>query len=494
VTSAIRLRQQLLDEIPSLATTEDVWLVGGAVREFFLGRRTGDLDFAVQGDAGMVGRRVAHDLAAAYYDLDRERGAGRVIWADPSGRRRTLDFATLRGADLAADLVARDFTVNALAVPLTGVFEVIDPTGGLEDLRRRILRVCRESAIRDDPVRALRGVRLAVDLGLQLEATTRDRIRSDGRDMGRIAPERIRDELVRILSASRPGRALRLLSHLRLLELTIRSPQGRPGIGRGPGSTQALDRRLDVVDRLGDLLAVLGRLSDPEAAADLSYAHVSVRLGAYRARLQDHLDNEMVPGRPGRLLLFLAALGHQEEYARGRREDGSPRGGGRSGEAGPGRQLALSKAEIERLAQIEIGRLWLDFDAGPPLPARSVYRFFQRVERAVPEAVLLGLADYLAQRVGAPPEGPWVRRLETARELWRAYWDERSRWIDVEPVIRGDRLAVELGLEPGPAIGRALDAIAEAQAAGEVSTPEQALTLAREVVRGESGVPRSPRS
>lgn len=494
MTSAIRLRQQVLEEIPGLAKTADVWLVGGAVREFFLGRRTGDLDFAVQGDAGVVGRRVAHELAAAYYDLDRERGAGRVIWTDPTGRRRTLDFASLRAADLTSDLAARDFTVNALAVPLTGAFEVLDPTGGLEDLRRRILRVCRESAIRDDPVRALRGVRLAVDLHLQIDPTTRERIRSDGRELGRIAPERIRDELVRILSASRPGRALRVLAHLRLLELTIQSAPAQSEFGESTQSAVQFDPLLDLVDRLADLLTILGRTPDPEPAADVSLAHVSVLLGVFRSRLHDHLDNELVPGRPARWLLYLAALGHREGYARGRRQAGGLRVEDRPVEVRPGQQLALSKAEMERLARIEIGKVGSDFDAGPPLPARSIYRFFQRVGDAVPEGALLGLADHFAQGVAAPAEGPWVRRLETARELLRAYWDERGRWIDVEPVIRGDRLAQELGLDPGPAIGRALEAIVEAQVAGEVSTAEQALRLAREWVRGESGAPKAPRT
>ncbi|MEX0787514.1 MAG: hypothetical protein WD906_04785 [Anaerolineales bacterium] len=491
--SGIQLRQQVLDEIPGLANTADIWLVGGAVRESLLGRHTGDLDFAVRGSAGAVGRRVAHDLAAAYYDLDRERGTGRVIWTDPAGRRRTLDFATLRGADLDADLFARDFTVNALAVPLAGPFEVMDPTGGLGDLRRRILRVCRESSIRDDPVRALRGVRLAVDLNFRIEPTTRDRIRSDGGDLGRIAPERIRDELVRILSSSRPGRALRLLDHLGLLELTIQSPPSPPGSRDGSSPGPLFDRRLDVVDRLADLLMVLGPNPDPEAAADISLAHVSMRLGVYRGRLQGHLGQEMVPGRPSRWLLFLAALAHQGGPAIARKNAEGLRRGARSSGITTGRQLALSNSESEKLDQMDVGRLWPDFHAGLPLLARSVYRFFRSVGDVVPEAALLQLADHLAERVGAPPEGPWVLELETARELLRAFWEERGRWIDVEPVIKGDRLAEELGLDPGPAIGRALEAIAEAQATGEVSTPEQALTLAREVIRGESGIAGSPR-
>src|SRR5207247_172281 len=118
-------------------------LVGGAVRDAWLGRRPGrevDLDVAVPAGALDLARRVAERLRGAFVPLDPERGTGRVVL--PGVR---LDVTDFRGPSLAADLAARDFTVNALAVPLRellvrGGAPIVDPTGGLADLRARRLR------------------------------------------------------------------------------------------------------------------------------------------------------------------------------------------------------------------------------------------------------------------------------------------------------------------------------------------------------------------
>src|SRR5207247_2235521 len=132
-------------------------LVGGAVRDAWLGRRPGrevDLDVAVPAGALDLARRVAERLRGAFVPLDPERGTGRVVL--PGVR---LDVTDFRGPSLAADLAARDFTVNALAVPLRellvrGGAPIVDPTGGLADLRARHLRAPDLRVFTDDPLRA----------------------------------------------------------------------------------------------------------------------------------------------------------------------------------------------------------------------------------------------------------------------------------------------------------------------------------------------------
>src|SRR5262245_62371684 len=151
-------------------------LVGGAVRDARLGpnRVAGpaDLDVTVESGALDLATRVAARLGGAFVPLDPERGAARVL-----ARGMCLDLTDWRAPTLAADLAARDFTVNALAVSVRellrrGRAPIVDPTGGLADLRARRLRVHDPRVLADDPLRTLRGVRLEAGVGLQLTTAT----------------------------------------------------------------------------------------------------------------------------------------------------------------------------------------------------------------------------------------------------------------------------------------------------------------------------------
>src|SRR5436189_4552196 len=192
-------------------------LVGGAVRDAWLGRRPGagvDLDIAVPAGALDLSRRVATRLGGAFVPLDPERGTGRVVVA---GVR--LDVTDFRGPSLAADLAARDFTVNALAVPLRelathGAAPIVDPTGGLADLRARRLRAPASRVLADDPLRALRGVRLEAALGFRLTRGTVAAIRAVAPALPAVAAERVRDEVLAVLGLPAAARAFRRMDAL----------------------------------------------------------------------------------------------------------------------------------------------------------------------------------------------------------------------------------------------------------------------------------------
>ena len=155
-----------------------VWLVGGAVRQLLAGEPVNDLDLATPREALALGRALADRLGGRFVALDRERGAGRVVGAGPGVP--TIDLVDFRAPELDGDLRARDFTINALAAPLAALLRdgeapVIDPTGGLADLRGRVVRLAGPGAIGDDPVRALRGARLATRPEWRLDRTRRPR-------------------------------------------------------------------------------------------------------------------------------------------------------------------------------------------------------------------------------------------------------------------------------------------------------------------------------
>jgi tRNA nucleotidyltransferase/poly(A) polymerase len=170
---------------------DEAYLVGGAVRDELLGRPVVDVDVACPDPVGAA-RSYADKAGGALFRLSERHGAWRVVFRDG----RTVDFTPLpRGLD--ADLATRDFTVNAIAVPVEGG-DPIDPLGGLPDLEARSLRAVAPTVFDDDPVRLLRAVRLEDELGFLLEPETEARVRSAAPRVGEPAGERILAELERL--------------------------------------------------------------------------------------------------------------------------------------------------------------------------------------------------------------------------------------------------------------------------------------------------------
>ena len=214
-----------------------VWVVGGAVRDSLLGRPVHDWDFAVDRDALRLARAVADTLDGAYFPLDEERRTGRVILTEPDGARLELDFALLRGADLEADLLARDFSINALALNDGG--NLVDPTGGQADLAAGRIRVTHEGAFRDDPVRLLRAVRMEAELSTTTETARIDPqtgawMQRDAALMALPSPERVRDEFARLLALPGAARHLQRLDECGLLDHTVPEMESLKGVAQSP--------------------------------------------------------------------------------------------------------------------------------------------------------------------------------------------------------------------------------------------------------------------
>jgi Poly A polymerase head domain len=181
-----------LDVIAELFAGEDAWVVGGAVRDDLLGRTALDVDVACR-DPERAARALVTRTGDAVFPLNEEFGAWRVLL----DRSRTVDFSPLRGGSIDDDLAARDFTVNAIARPVTGGGDV-DPFGGRADVGRGVLRAVSPDVFDHDPLRLLRGVRLEDELGFRLDPQAEELTRTKAGLLTRAAGERILDELQRL--------------------------------------------------------------------------------------------------------------------------------------------------------------------------------------------------------------------------------------------------------------------------------------------------------
>ena len=238
---------------------QDAWLVGGAVRDRLLGRVTTDFDVALPGDPRAAARRLARATGAASFSLSDAFGAWRVV--APGGAWQ-VDLVPLRDGDLAADLAARDFTINAIAEPLAGG-ERVDPHDGAADLAARRLRMVAPGALADDPLRTLRAVRLAVELELEIEPATGAAVTAHAPALAQVSPERVFAELKRIVVAPAVLRGMELLAAHGLTDVVL------PELTALRGVEQNVYHHADVYDHTLEVLDAVAALEHDPAAAGL---------------------------------------------------------------------------------------------------------------------------------------------------------------------------------------------------------------------------------
>lgn len=486
------LLNRLVDLLPEDA---DLYLVGGAVRDMLCDRPVHDLDLVMAGDVLLSARRLADAVGGAYYPLDEERQTARLILQPAEEPRLVVDIAGWRGADLEADLRGRDFTINAMALSLRSPDELIDPLGGVRDLHEKILRACSAESMRADPVRAVRAVRLAIQHKMRIEPQTLTWIRDAAPLLPRVSAERKRDELFRILEGSDAATAIRILDRLGILPYLLPELEGLKEIAQSPPHIYDVwDHTLETAARLSTVLDILSPGYHPDQGTNLAVGLVSLRLGRYRDQIKAHLTESFTPERTVRPLLLLAALYHDiAKQHTGQIDDTGRIRFFRHDQLGSkivstrAAELRLSQDEIERVKRVVRTHMrpMLLAQAGGMPSRRAVYRFFRDTGKAGVDVCLLSMADFLGAFGTAPPQETWTHHLDVIRTLLEAWWEKTETAVLPKPLINGHQLIEQLGLSPGPQIGSLLEVIREAQACGEVSTPEQALQLAGKIVRGE---------
>jgi poly(A) polymerase len=442
-----------------------MWLVGGALRELLTEQAVADLDVAVAGGALDLGRRLADRLGVSFAVLDAQRGAGRVIAPTKSLQIDLVDF---RAPTLEGDLRARDFTVNALAARLAelladGSAAIVDPTGGLADLSDRVVRPCGAASIADDPVRALRGVRLALRPGWRLDRSAEAAIAAAAPRVTAVAAERLRDELIGILSEPRAAAGLRVLDQLGVL------PHLLPESGPMRATPQPRPHHFDVWEHSLRAVEGMDRLLDDLDA-----------LAPWGPTLRDHLAEDLGDRMTRREALKLAALLHDVAKPETRSEVGGrvhffghdTVGAGRA--AAVARRLRLSRragAVLERLVAEHLRPMHLAQAGG--ITRRASFRFFRALGEEAPDLLLLSLADASALS-GVSPVAVWTGGAGAVVRALLASAEPRGPAAP-PPLLRGEDVMAAFGLSPGPEVGRLLEQAREAQALGLVRTREEAL-------------------
>ena len=459
---------------------DGVWVVGGALRDALAGNEGDqfDLDLAAP-NAAQWAQQAAAQLGTRAVECSRQH----QIWRLPLPKGQ-IDVCPLPPGGIEEDLPRRDFTLNALAVPLSRYQEgdlrsnLVDPFGGLADIRRKRLRLVSAAALRDDPLRLLRAVRLEAEGGWRPDDALRSAMRRDAPLLSTAAPERQWDEFRRLLLHDRLPWALRRLEQTKLLDALL------PELADCRSVDQRPVHRRDVFWHQLDAVRWLLRLT---AAAPPRGRRPRLLWTALQPLLAEESIRQQLD--EWRLPLRFAVLLHDIGKPQTKTVDAN----GRThfyGHSELGAELAQARlqalrvpAALNRQVQLLIaqhlrpGQLSAP---GRPPTNRALHRFHTAVGEAAAPLCLLFLADSLAT-AGAPALLP----------RWPAYAAHIARILHWQPqrpphvgrLLDGHAIMAAAELPPGPLVGLIRAKIDEAAAVGAVDNRDAAEALARRLAR-----------
>ncbi len=473
-------RDEMRAQVSALAAERgyELYLVGGAVRDVLLGREVGDWDVAGHGVIDVARRFGAEqDLRAVV--LHEELPTVRVILrpGDPTG---FIDFVELRAPAIEDDLRRRDLTINALAWDIRGADEVVDPTGGMEDLRERLIRAPERAVLETDPLRVLRAFRFAAQLNFNIDPDTAEWLQELGPKIDDVAGERIGQEIVKLFAAPHAADAVQVAEDMRVLDALI------PQVTDMRGVQQGGYHHLDV---LGHTLLAL---HEAERAINEPELFLPRSADAIRVWLQEPDD---------RAAVRLAALFHDVGKPECRtREEGRTRFLGHADASAStfieiARRWCLPthlRRQVVRMIRLHMRPLELSNsgmraeEEGRKLRSvitiSAIRRLMRDAEPAGIGLFLLAVGDRSACR------GP-ASQLEKRGRLYEIFDDMLVRYLEwlrehkERPrLIDGTTLMEKLDLNEGPLVGELLDAIGEAYEDREITTEKEALDLAREML------------
>ena len=457
---------------------QSAYLVGGAVRDTILDRETGDLDVAVQGDSLAAASALALRIGGSVVVLDELRGVVRV--AAPSGDAQLLIDVTPIEGSIEDDLGRRDFTLDAMAVPLHhagSVFPVMDPLNGMADAEAKLVRVTSPDVFDDDPGRLMRAPRLAAQLRFEIEDSTLHAIRDKAHLVETVAAERVRDELLKTLAEPRAAGSLRRLDDLGLLCRIM------PELAAARGVTQPKEHHWDVFDHSIETVAQVERILQSGPVPEEPDLRAIPRFDGMDA----YFAGEVGDGTARRAMLKLACLLHDVAKPETRTVEPSGRvrflGHHKVGAETAGRiagRLRLSRRAAGYLTALVEHHLRPSQMAAPgELPSRrALYRYYRDLDEASIDTLYLNLADYLGARGPDLDQVDWQEHCRVVGHILSGSAGDGDV-VALPKLIDGNYLMKTFDLEPGPLIGELLETVWEAQAEGLVSSREEASELVR---------------
>ena len=460
-----------------------VYFVGGCVRDVLMGNIPEDFDIVVDGDTVSVAAEIAARAGTRVIELGKP---GKAIYRIQS-QRAIFDVSPLKEKTLTGDLRQRDFTVNAMAIDVC-TRKIFDPTGGRDDIKKKIVRMTTAHAFRDDPLRLLRAFRIAAGLGFTLDTGTMEAIRRNAPAISAVAGERIREEWIRLIAMPDSVGVLRHMSQAGLLTAIF------PELAALKNCMQNENHEFDVLEHT---LAV--------------YERLETLLHRDRPRLSDRFSNIGLAGGgkpigPSRTtetdahaaaLLKHAALLHDIGKPATRKTDGKGKVHFYGHETAG---FFMTRAICDRLRFSSRWKNYVSFLVRHHLRPLFLYiaqskgrkktlartRFFLRTDPFSPDLILLFAADMMGKKKCPAGSSDPPEVMAFARGVLSDYFDGFRPKQKFSPPITGRDLIACFGLDPSPLIAEILGKVELQYLAGYITDKTEALRFAENYIRSKN--------
>ncbi len=465
--AAVLRKDPVLKKIHALAVAGGVeaYLVGGLIRNLLLSAEVvPDYDFAIEGDAGGFSKKTAALLKGTAFILDKKTPSYRVV-AGRGARKLTLDLSPIKKGGIVLDLSKRDFTVNAAAISMRALFEsespLLDPLGSVRDAGKKTLRAASATALKDDPLRCLRAVRLSQQYGLKINPATVKLIKASARLLKRTSAERIRDELVIVFASPGTAESIRLLYELGIMKAIL------PGIA-GWGDVEGYDLLTHSLKTLAEAEKILSSLS-------------SRTFPKFHKELRTRFEGPAGPFSRGAFLKLCAFLHDTGKPHTISRDGGRLRFIGHDFEGSGAakellRRLKFSRALINDAANLirNHHRVFMLAGLEDRTPRAKAHLIRASGDEAAIDLLLLSLADARATRGGEDK-----KLFKLVKEMldfyYNVYKKKRPR-----PLLNGNEIMKVFSVPQGKLVGEIMRKVYEGVEAGVIQNKRQALQYVRD--------------
>ncbi|MFW5981838.1 MAG: HD domain-containing protein [Halanaerobiaceae bacterium] len=451
--------------------SSDLFIVGGVLRDLYLGRKIKDIDIVLNKRVEEIARFFADKNEGSIFSLDEDREIYRVVISG-----FIFDFARLAGENIIEDLKGRDFTINALACPIGNLnyitekdFEfisiekkLIDPLNSLNDLSKGIIRITNKGVFKADPLRMWRALRLKAQLSYEFSPETIKQIKRDKHLAVNSAAERVKAELIQLFAAENISGFIKYIEEeFELFSILIPEISEMKKTGENQHHQEnAWEHCLQVLSMLEDILK--------EEEYRKLVAEKEIPLIKLTALLHDIGKIASRTVKNDKVHYY----GHEQK----------------------GAEILIPILKKLKFSRKEIGfittlvrnhmRPMLLYIADN-LTNKGRFRFFNKVSNLTPLVLLHSLADKLAaMKVNQREEEMEIYR-EFINDLLDLYEKYKSNTATL--YLSGEEIIEYFSLEEGPLVGKALEKLREAQGSGKVKDKESAITYLNNYIKNMPG-------